>query len=501
MAELKTVFKDLGRIMIAVSIIILPTLGVPLFFGEFYALIPIIIVSALFFFIGFIFYTIFKNASQTDFKSAMVTAALSWFIIPIISTIPFLMIGIDKTNPDIHIDFLSSLFETMSGWTGTGLSMINHPSLLSHSLQFWRTYIQWIGGVGVIILTLAILARPGVGSFVLYKSEARDQRTHPSVIKTVRTIWWIFLLLTIIGIIVLTIIGLFTSDGMDLWQSLNHGMTTIATGGFSVTDDSAKNYGTLTQFVMVILMIFGATAFIAHFNLFSGKIKKFFSDVQLQALLFLIILGVFTLTYVNLHNSNLNYNGNFLLLLRDSGYQFTSALTCTGFNSIDIVSWSESAKFLLSFAMIVGGAAGSTSGGIKLFRAILLTKGISWKIKRSISSPRRVFVHKFGGKPLSNEDAMDYINEAAIISFMWVILLFIGIIIISNYYPNESLGNIFFEVSSAQGNVGLSTGITNIEMHPIAKTMLILNMWIGRLEIIPVIVLIRSIFIFRKNIL
>jgi len=501
MAELKTVFKDLGRIMIAISVIALPTLLVPLYFGEMYALPPLIITSAIFFLIGFPLSTIFKNASQTDFKSAMVTAALSWVIIPIVSTIPFLMIGFDKTNPALSMDFLSSLFETMSGWTGTGLTMITRPSLLSYTLQFWRTYMQWIGGVGVIILTLAILARPGVGSFILYRSEARDQRTHPSIIKTVRTIWWIFLLFTIIGVIVLTIIGMVTSDGMNPWQSLNHGMTVIATGGFSVTDDSVMGFGTLTQFIMVILMILGGIAFIAHYDLLRGKIKKFLSDVQFQALTIIIIFGVIVVTYINLNNLNLNYSNNLLLSLKDSGYQFASAITCTGFNSVNIAEWSESAKFVLSFAMIVGGAAGSTSGGIKLFRAILLSKGISWRIKRSISSPRRVIVHRFGGKPLSNEDAMDLINEAAIISFIWIILLFVGVIIISNYYPNESLGNIFFEVSSAQGNVGLSTGITNMGMQPVAKTMLILNMWIGRLEIIPVIVLIRSIFNFRKNIL
>jgi len=136
MAELKTVFGDLGRTLIAVSIISLPVLAIPLFFGEIYAFVPLIVTSAIFFIIGFILYMIFKNSSQTDFKSAMITAALSWVIIPIISTIPFIIIGIDKTNPGSHIDFLSALFETMSGWTGTGLSMINQPSLLCYSLQF-----------------------------------------------------------------------------------------------------------------------------------------------------------------------------------------------------------------------------------------------------------------------------------------------------------------------------------------------------------------------------
>ncbi len=166
----------------------------------------------------------------------------------------------------------------------------------------------------------------------------------------------------------------------------------------------------------------------------------------------------------------------------------------------NIASWAESAKLILAFAMIIGGAAGSTAGGIKLFRAILLYKGVGWRIKRAISTPRRVFVHKLGEKSLSKEDAMDLINEAAIISFMWVILLTVGIIILIHSTGN-SLSNVIFEVCSAQGNVGLSTGITNISMNPAAKTMLIFNMWIGRLEIIPIIVLIKSLFGIRRNIL
>ena len=213
----------------------------------------------------------------------------------------------------------------------------------------------------------------------------------------------------------------------------------------------------------------------------------------------LIILGVIGLTLVNLNIPE--HNGNFLLSLKNSGFQFTSALTCTGFASVDLVSWTDSAKLILSFAMIIGGAAGSTAGGIKLFRAILLYKGVGWRIKRSISTPRRVFVHKLGDKSLSKDDAMDLINEAAIISFMWVILLFAGLIVIMQT-TGASLSNSFFEVCSAQGNVGLTTGITHIyNMGPAAKTMLIFNMWIGRLEIIPIIVLIKSMFGIKRNIL
>jgi len=294
------------------------------------------------------------------------------------------------------------------------------------------------------------------------------------------------------------IIGMVTSDGMGLWESLNHAMTALATGGFSVTSNSLAGFGVISQIAVVILMGFGAIAFAAHYNLLKGRFKKFLSDAQFKAMITLIILGVISLTIVNLSF----YQHDFLLSLKASGFQFVSALTCTGFASANIVDWGESAKLILAFAMILGGAAGSTAGGIKLFRGILLYKGVGWRIKRAISTPRRVFVHKFGDKSLGKDEAMDLINEAAIISFMWVILLFVGIIVILNFTPgNPKLSNAVFEVCSAQGNVGLSTGITHLNMPPASKAMMIFNMWIGRLEIIPIIVLVKSMFGIRRNIL
>jgi len=497
MSDIKTVLKDLGGIFVIIGFVTLIALIVPVIFSEDnYG--PILLTSAIFFGIGLPLYFVFKTAEPANFKSAMVTAALGWLIVPIISIIPFWLISYDPSL-GIHMNPLSAFFESMSGWTGTGLTMVENEELLPHTLQFWRSWIQWVGGVGVIVLTLSILARPGTGSFVLYKGEAREQKTHPSIVSTVRTIWWIFVLYTIIGIIALVLIGIILpNDGMTPWQALNHAMTGLATGGFSVTDDSIASFGIITRIAIIILMIFGAIAFAAHYDLLKGRIKKFLSDAQFKAMIVLIILGIIGLTFINLRL----YDQNLTMSFQESSFQFISALTCTGFASIENLSvWSESAKLILAFAMVIGGAAGSTAGGIKLFRGILLYKGVGWRIKRAISTPRRVFVHKLGEKSLSKDDAMDLINEAAIISFMWVILLSIGIIVIASIYDQRTLGDVIFEVCSAQGNVGLTTGITSINMEPLGKIMLIFNMWIGRLEIIPIIVLIKSMFGMRRNIL
>jgi len=446
---------------------------VPIVFNEKNEIKWIAITCFIFLIIGSFFRFVGKTKDETRIRHAMVTAALSWLLISLISAIPFYYI----TN----LDFLSSFFESVAGWTGTGLTMFAHPSQLSHTIQFWRSFTQWIGGVGVIVLTLIVLARPGTGSFTLYRSEAREDKIHPSIISTVKTIWWIFLLYTGIGIIALYIAG------MPLWDAINHCMTGLATGGFSIKDDSMAGYPTIVQVLVVPLMVAGAIAFSAHYDLLKGKVKKFFKDVQTQALIFLLIAGAFALAYMNMPLYK-----TFLASFKYSAFQFVSALTCTGFANYNISLWSDQSKFLISLAMIVGGAAGSTAGGIKLFRLILLAKGVKWKLRRVFLPPKSTFGYKLGEKILGREEAIEEMGEAAILSFLWLILLVVGIFVIM-LTTHANLADSLFEVCSAQGNVGLSVGITSVDMNSIAKFMLILNMWVGRLEIIPILVFLRAI--------
>ena len=472
MNDLKIILRDTGAVLVAVGIITLVVAIVPIVYGERNAMEWIALTSVIFMAVGALFKLAGKTNDETKIRHAMITAAFAWLIISLISAIPFYYIS--------HLDFLSSFFESVAGWTGTGLTMISSPSHLTHTIQFWRSFIQWIGGVGVIVLTLIVLARPGTGSFTLYRSEAREDKIHPSVISTVKTIWWIFLLYTGIGILALYL------SGMPIWAAINHCMTGLATGGFSITDDSMASYPVLSQIIMVPLMIAGAIAFSTHYDVLKGNWKKFLSDVQTITLIVLIILGALFLSWLNT-----GIYGDFIHSFKYSSFQFISALTCTGFSTTNIAIWGDESKFLISLAMIVGGAAGSTAGGIKLFRLILLSKGVAWKIRRIFLPPKSTFPYKLGSKVLSRDEATEEISEAAIVSFLWMILLIIGVFVIMQTM-HTNLADSFFEVASAQGNVGLSVGITSISMNPVAKLMLIINMWIGRLEIIPILVFLRA---------
>ncbi len=477
LSNIKTILRDMGSLLVIAGIVMLLPLAVTWAYREQYLARGIIVPASITIWAGMMLVLLCRNAKPPEMKHAMVVAALSWLVIAGLSSIPFVMI--------LGMPPLDAVFEGMSGWTGTGLTMIARPSTIPQTLQFWRSLMQWVGGVGVIVLMVSILTRPGTGAYALYKSEGREERIHPSIISTVRTIWWIYLLFTLIGIL------LFLFAGMPLWDSINHAMTGIATGGFSVKDGSIADYNNyLIEIAIIPIMILGAIPFLIHYRFLMGDFKALIRDQQCKALFLAVLTGCTVLALENYITGS-----NLLASIRYSVFQFISGITCTGFQTANVHQWSSTAQLIVALAMVVGGAAGSTAGGVKLIRTILAYKGVGLWFKKVFLPRSAVLTLKLGDKSLSEEEANSLIAETSLITVLWIIFLFFGVIVLLHTVPaGYELSDVIFEVASAQGNVGISTGITGPDMSPIAKTVLIFNMWIGRLEIIPVLMLVRSLF-------
>jgi len=503
-----TVGRDLGRILEALGGLMLISLAVPIVWGEYFVL-PALLVSALVpLGLGWLLYHRFKGAESPSRFHGMIVAASGWFSVGVFGSLPFLLIawsvqlGVPGfTTPAqtatlaAFTEPLNAVFESMSGFTGTGLTMTDNEEVLPRTLQWWRTFTEWIGGVGVIVLTTAILSRPGSGSLTLYESEARSEKIHPSIVSTVRTIWWIFILFTFISILALWLAG------MPIWGAINHGMTGLATGGFSITDNSIATYDSVAiDFVLIPVMLLGSIAFPVHYLILQGDLRNFYSDLQTRWVFGYMGIGS-ALLWALLYLAG-PYETPFAAL-RYGLFQFVSAATCTGFQTavdatnVALGRWPSYAQLTVTFGMFVGGAAGSTAGGIKLIRGLTLAKGIRHQIADVFYPESAVRRLKINGRRLNDEEASREFMEAAIIVVLWSTFLVVGTFLLLLTLPagEYSLANVLFEVASAQGNVGLSSGITGPDSLPtIGKIAFLFHMWIGRLEIIPVLVMLRAIF-------
>jgi trk system potassium uptake protein TrkH len=507
-----TIGRDLGRILQALACLVLVSIVVSIVWGEYYA-IPALFVSGLVpLGIGRLLSTRFGAADDPGKLHGMVIAASGWFCVGVFGSLPFLLIAwtiaIDPAGlgaPDLSgraastvgafRDPLNALFESMSGFTGTGLTMTDDEASLPRTLQWWRTFSEWIGGVGVIVLTTAILARPGSGSLTLYESEARSEKIHPSVVSTVQTIWWIFILFSFIAILLLWLAG------MPIWGAINHGMTGLATGGFSITDNSIATYDSVAiDLVLLPIMLLGSIAFPVHYLILQGDLRNLYRDLQTRwVFLYMSIGSALLWAFVYFGGTYETAFG----ALRYGVFQFVSAATCTGFQTavdatnVALGRWPAQAQLTVAAGMIVGGAAGSTVGGIKLIRALTLAKGIRFRIAEVFYPDSAVRKLRINGRRLDEEETRREFEEAAIIAFLWALFLAVGVFVLLLVLPSGEYGlqNVLFEVASAQGNVGLSAGITGPESLPaLGKVMFLFNMWIGRLEIIPVLVLLRLVF-------
>ena len=482
---MKTIFRDIGLFLHVPAVMAVISIPVCLLAKETYALIPLLTCAIASLTTGQLLYRLTKTKNGSRIPYAMVTAALGWLLLPLFGAIPILMMAnAPDLAPDLSTTILefknpwNAIFESFSGFTSTGLSMAFNYSELPHTLQWWRSLMEWVGGVGVIVLVISLL-EPSIQPDKLYNAEGRSQKIGLTLGKTVKRIWWIYLLYTIGSIFLFRIVG------MSWWEALNHAMTGIATGGFSVTDNSIGDYSLGVKLATIIVMILGAISFSVHYQfLRHRKLSAFWSDDQHRAL-WIILLG----------GTALLWSFNRLAFIDvppfiDILFQWASAVSTCGFGTTSVESWDGGAKLLMTLAMLIGGAAGSTAGGIKLSRFVIVFKAIVWRFRRITLLPHEMMRCELDGKVIKESEANRRVEAAAVLAILWLSVVIIGIFILQYLnLPTYNLIDTIFEVASATSGVGISTGITHPDLPWLGKLTLICLMWIGRLEIISALLL------------
>ena len=470
LGNLKGLFITIGAIMLFMGLLSIMTGDAESSKGFFYG-------AAIGFIAWGLLKIVFPATFDMELRHAMVIAGLAYLIVPAISAIPFIMVQ--------HMSPLDAFFEAISGWTGSGFSMIASPESSDRMILLWRSVTQWIGGLGVILLMVTILIRPGTGAYILYQSEARKDKIHPSIRSTLNAIWGLYLVLTIAGILILFVAG------MPIWDALNQAMTGIGTGGYSVRADSIAAYGSpWIEMAMLPIMLAGALPFAVVYRTVRKGVKNLLNDIQVRTFITIIVVGTLLLIIENYY-----FYHNILTSARYSIFQFISAITCTGFQTADVTQWSKSALLIMSIGMIIGGCAGSTAGGIKVARAYFLGSEVKLWLTKSLQSKNSIIAVKIGDKRVTEDVINKELAEATLISFLWIISILVSVLLLSHVVSSSfDLSHIIFAVCSAQGNVGITCGIINPDMSYIGKIIIIVDMWVGRLEIIPVLMLVRYMF-------
>ncbi|WP_297461613.1 TrkH family potassium uptake protein [Thermococcus sp.] len=413
------------------------------------------------------------SIEDVNLRQAMISAAFVWLFASFISVVPFMGIA--------GMSFIDSYFESMSAWTGTGLTMMTHLEAYPHMLLFWRAWMQWLGGIGIVLVALTVLIRPGVAAARLYRAEARSERILPNLVNTSKIIFEIYLFLTLIGIY------LYYLNGMSLFDAVVHAMTGLGTGGMSNHDLSIGFFNSPSiEAVTIFLMIMGAVNFTVHYRMFVNRhLKPFFDDIQVRYMFVFLLPAILLIAY-----SLLGIGSPVGESLREAVFHSVSAITCTGFGIADLSRYPELGKFIIAVLMVIGGGAGSTAGGIKLIRVTLMYESLKWTLQQAILPRGAVIKRKVGNYVFTEED----VQEVMSFTMTYIAILLVGTIY-TMVRMKATLVDSLFEVASAQGNVGLSVGLTSAAMPPDMKVLLILHMWIGRLEIFSTLVFIISVLL------
>ena len=431
--------------------------------------------SILTFIIGLVFFLSFrKEKNKINIRQAFVLTILSWLLLAFFGSIPFIYTS-------SLLSYSDAFFESVSGITTTGATVINNLDELPEGILVWRSLLQWFGGIGIIVLAMAILPTLQIGGMQLLHMEHDDpyEKTIPKINRFVLELFSLYICLSIVcGL-------LYFINGMNAFDSFIHAMTTISTGGFSNYNQSFSYFNSIQiELVSILFMIIGSLPFVLYLQFIHQKQKSFVIDDQIK-LFFIILLSIVLVSAIWLH---INHSQDIISSIRVSLFNITSILTGTGYTSNNYSNWGSFGTLVMIMIMFIGGCAGSTTGGIKIFRLQILFRGAINQIKK-LTQPHAVLLMRFNGKTVNDNTY----NSVMGFFFMYILLFIISALSLS-FFKIDFLTALSAS-ASAISNVGPGLGEiigpsgNYFALENGAKWILSLTMIIGRLEIFTVLVL------------
>lgn len=414
--------------------------------------------------------------NELRLRDGYLIAVLFWVGLSVAATIPL------SLSTSFEISLANAFFETVSGFTTTGATVLVGIDSLPRSINFYRLELHWLGGMGMIVLAVAILPMLGIGGMQLYKAEApgpvKDSKLTPRITETARLLWYVYLILTLIGI------GLYLLGGMSWFDAVCHAFSAVSTGGFS-THDSSMGYfnNPFLEYSTTFLMIMGGVSFTLHFTVLHNKsLKYYLLDSEFKIYL-LIMLIVFVISVLVLMRNN--YYPDLLTTIRYASFQVVSIMTSTGLLTTDFSVWPTLLPVLLMFVSFVGGCAGSTGGGLKVIRFLLLMKQ-GWREVSLLTHPHAHTHIKVNGEPVPES------VTRAIWGFFSMYVAVFTIFMLGMMAAGHDQVTSFSAVAAALNNMGVGLGEVSSSfsgLDDFTKWWLSFAMLMGRLELFTILVL------------
>lgn len=468
----KVVLSTLGIILMIIGISML----LPIIWSLYYRqdIFAFLISAVITFVTGFFLYNKLKTTEDIRYKEGFAIVSLAWILATIFGSLPYLFSGTFTSIPD-------AVFETMSGFSTTGASVLKNVEILPPGILFWRSLTNWLGGMGIVVLFVAVLSSIGVGGMQVFKAESPGpilEKIKPRISQTAKILWLTYIMFTLVEIILLW------AFGMSLFDAICHTFGTLATGGFSTKNLSVGFYNPIIQWIITIFMFLSGVNFALYYSIIHNKNPKVvWKSFEFRWYSYINIGSIILITLILVIKSHIPLDK----AITASAFQVVSVITTTGFATDDYAKWPLVAQSLLFTLMFVGGCAGSTSGSIKVGRILILFKQAALEFKRAIH-PRAITELKIGEK---------IIQKSTVINICQFFFIYMTIFMLSSIIMTWFGLDVFSAMTSVAatlGNVGPGLGLVGPAQNfsfipPLGKLFLSFLMLLGRLELYTVLII------------